>query len=123
MFQVPAYITMTIAATRLYRSLADFSSSTDMYDILYSLPFWAHCGRYRFSAHEALQDGRPVVHGSRRMVATLVPMDRVEVSVHIVSEQYVTPYIRDDDSGISTGDEIHEKSNGMSYDKDAERGV
>jgi hypothetical protein len=57
------------------------------------------------------------------MVATLVPTDRVEVTVHIVSEQYVTPHIGDDDSGISIGDEIYEKSNGMSYDNDAERGV
>ncbi|KAH9968292.1 hypothetical protein BJV74DRAFT_889934 [Russula compacta] len=31
MFLMPALITMSIAATRIYRSLADFSSSTDIY--------------------------------------------------------------------------------------------
>lgn len=93
MFQLPAYITMTIAATRLHRSLVT-SSPTDV-------------------AHEAPQCSCHVFHESRR----------VEVTVHIVSEQYETPQVRDDDLSISTGDEIHGKSNGMSDDKDVERGV
>ena len=34
MFQVPAAITMTIAATRIYRSLVDFSSNvTDQWEV------------------------------------------------------------------------------------------
>jgi len=57
------------------------------------------------------------------MMATSIPMDRVEVTVHIVSEQHVAPQIRDDVSSIRTRDQIHEKSNGMSYDRDMERGV
>jgi len=102
MFQFPAYITMTIAATRLYRSLVDFTfSSTD-------------------AAHGVPKDSCPLVQESRRMMATSIPMDRVEVTVHIVSEQHVAP---DDVSSIRTRDDILGKSNGMSSDRDVERGV
>jgi len=40
MFNLPAWITMAIAATRLYRSLVDSASdATDVYDdVLYSSP-------------------------------------------------------------------------------------
>lgn len=51
------------------------------------------------------------------MMATSIPMDRVEVSVHIVSEQHVAP---DDVSSIRTRDEIFGKSNGM---RDVEHGI
>ena len=34
MFMVPSLITMSVAATRMYRSLADFTSATEVYDIL-----------------------------------------------------------------------------------------
>ena len=38
-FVVPAMITMTVAATRLHRSLTNFSSPPDTYDILpFDLP-------------------------------------------------------------------------------------
>jgi len=58
------------------------------------------------------------------MMATSTPVDRMEVAVHIVSEQYVTPQIRGDELSTSIGEEIHHgNSNGMSYDKDMERGV
>ena len=59
------------------------------------------------------------------MMTTSIPMDRVEVTVHIVSEQHVAPQIRDDVSSIRTRDEILGKSYGMSYDRDvdSERGV
>jgi hypothetical protein len=52
------------------------------------------------------------------MMARSVPMDRVEVSVHIVSEQHVAPQLRDDISSIRTGDETYGKSNVMGYDLD-----
>jgi hypothetical protein len=40
MFLMPSLITMSIAATRMYRSLADLRCPTDVYGILspYSLP-------------------------------------------------------------------------------------
>ena len=110
---------MTIAATRLHRSLVDFaSSSTDVYDILYSLTFLVHCERRRFSAHEVPQDPWRVQE-SKQMILPLNPIDRMGVDVDIVSEQYVTPH----DLSITTGDEVHGKSNGMGNDKDVEHGV
>jgi len=57
------------------------------------------------------------------MIATSTSVDRVEVSIHVVSEQYVTPQIRGDDLSISTGEEIYGNSNGMSHDKDVDHGV
>ena len=57
------------------------------------------------------------------MIVTSTSVDRVEVTVHVVSEQYVTPQIRGDDLSISTGEEIHGNSNGMSHDKDVDHGV
>lgn len=54
------------------------------------------------------------------MMATSTPMDRVEVTVHIVSEQHVAP---DDVSSIRTRDDILGKAKGMSPDRDVEYGV
>jgi hypothetical protein len=37
MFTMPGLITMSIAATRMYRTLADFGNSSDVYAILHFL--------------------------------------------------------------------------------------
>jgi hypothetical protein len=42
MFLIPSLITMSIAATRMYRSLADFFFSADMYDSLIALSSGTH---------------------------------------------------------------------------------
>jgi hypothetical protein len=40
MFQPPSYITIVIAATRMHRSLVDFTSRpTEVYDVFYPLMF------------------------------------------------------------------------------------
>jgi hypothetical protein len=48
LFEVPSLVVMTIAATRMHRSLVDFASgSTEVYDILHFLSYFhAQCGRY-----------------------------------------------------------------------------
>ena len=63
MLQPPSRILVTIGATRMHRSLVDFASrSTDK---------------------TALR--------TKGMETPSTPMDRMEVTVHVVSEQYQTP--------------------------------
>ena len=50
-------------------------------------------------------------------------MDRMEVAVHVVSEQHGTPRIKDDNSSISTNGHMHEKPNGLNRDDDVGRRV
>ena len=129
MFRLPAYITMTIAATRMYRSLSDFTRFTprpnDMYVILSSplFVFHVHRGRCRVRAHKKLQNRYPVFRETKRMNMASVPVDRMEVTVHIVSEQHVTPQMMDDRSSIRTGEKMDRKSNELSRDADVERGL
>ena len=88
MFQLPSVVTMTIAATRMYRSLTDFASSaTDMYQIptFLSSPLLTCCRRlYRASSN--LLKGHTKVSNMQWNVA--MPVDRIEVTVDSTDEQY-----------------------------------
>jgi len=85
MFQPPTWITMSIAATRMHRSLVDFASgSTDI-----------------FSAQGSLQHSN-LPPRPRRIPATLTSLDRMEVAVHVVSEQHVSRQVSSDGSCIDT---------------------
>ena len=88
MFQLPSVVTMTIAATRMYRSLTDFASSaTDMYQILtfLSSPLLTCCRRL-YSASSNLPKGHTKVSNMQWNVA--MPVDRIEVTVDSTDEQY-----------------------------------
>jgi hypothetical protein len=114
---------MTIAATRMHRSLVDFASrSTDVYDVL-SVVFPAHCGQCRFSTPHNLRNNSLPTPEFKRSNATSIPMDRMEVAVHVVSEQHGTPRMKDDNLSISTNEQMHEKPNGLNRDDDVGRRV
>jgi len=68
MFQTPAIIGMTIAATRMYRSLSDFTSSSGAFDAC---------------ATRNITNTDP-----KRMFASPIPLGRVKVAVHTTSEGY-----------------------------------
>jgi len=107
MFQFPAYITMTIAATRLYRSLVDFnSSSTDL-----------------FTTNVDIRNGGTLVPETKRINAASIPISQVEVATDIFSERHVPLSMVDHDSHISTDEKTHDKPEGLSLDGDVERGV
>jgi hypothetical protein len=73
MFQLPSVITMSIAATRMHRSLTDFASSTtDVYDILLIL---ASPG---FTADENPQNGYSKIS---KLQWNETPSNRIEVTV------------------------------------------
>lgn len=82
---------MAIAGTRMHRYLVDFASSPN-HDLQFSSP--------------------PVLETRRRNNTVSIPMNTVEVDVHIVSEQYGATQMRDDTSSISTDEHAREVPKG-----------
>jgi hypothetical protein len=90
MFETPGLIIMTIAATRMHRSLIDFASgSSDMYDSLHFL-FFAQRVQCRFRTNESPQLTSLVLSKAKRTDTGPTALDRVEVSMHTPPEQYST---------------------------------
>ena len=95
MFQLPATITLSIAATRMYRSLTGFiSGSTGMYDpsLLSSFSI-AHCRRRPYSSSlesPPIRDNR----ASNAKPNSPVPMShsRNEVAANTAYEQFPISY-------------------------------
>ena len=119
-------IMMTIAGTRMYRSLADYStSSTDVYALFHLLCFSAHLDRSSFTTHLDIRISGPPAQATRRINATSIPIpiSQVEVSTGIVSERHPTPSMGDYDSHVSTDEQMHEKPNELGIVRDVERGV
>ena len=83
MFQTPGLIAMTIAATRMYRSLTDFNNP----EYYVSGPVLSHANRCRhprlFDSHLSRM-GRTAIAHPKAPVA----VGRVEVAVHTFSEGY-----------------------------------
>jgi len=105
MFQLPSWVTMAIAGTRMYRSLADFASrSTDI-------------------AHNNLQTIKFAVQETNRIDTASCPTNQMEVAVHIVSEQQVTPRMICDDLCTSTDEQMHGKLSGFRRDDNVEHNV
>ena len=99
MFQVPAWITMVIAATRLYRSLAGLASdTTHVYDEFFTPHRLAHCCRFSFNSHGILRNNNVPVRGTKQINVPPAQMNRMEVAVCIVSEEHGTLRTRDDGS-------------------------
>jgi hypothetical protein len=117
-------IMMTIAGTRMYRSLADFTtSSTDVYALLHLLCFPADLNRSSFTTHPDIRSSGPPAQATRRINTTSIPISQVEVSTGIVSERHAMPSMGDYDSHISTDEQTHEKPNELGIVRDVERGV
>jgi hypothetical protein len=96
MFQQPSFMTMVIAATRMHRSLIDFTS-------------------------KEVYDTRPPMQDDKGINAASRPTNPIEVDVHVVSEQHWMSRTTDDESGISMDErQAHDKS---SRDDDLERGI
>ncbi|KAI9461159.1 hypothetical protein F5148DRAFT_248797 [Russula earlei] len=100
MFQTPALVTVTIAATRMYRSLSDYGSR----DISVSLP-----KRSALSTAE-----------TNEIWVSPIPLGRMEVSVHTNSEQYPSPRRGHFDSFVVADGKMHDGPHGLG---DVERGV
>jgi len=95
MFQIPAMITMSIVATRIYRSLADFSPRfTELYDTVSSLSLLsAQCGRCRRSAcvRHNLPPSGFTTSKTNSVPAPSVPPEPMDVVMLSTYEQSQTP--------------------------------
>ena len=104
---------MVIAATRMHRSLVDFTTgSTDMCDTL-ALSFspHPHYGRCLPSANDSFQDSGIAVVKAKRAHAAQIPLDRMDVTVHIVSEPRLARQTGDDDSCASVDEQARNEQN------------
>jgi hypothetical protein len=91
MFLMPVFITMSIAATRMYRSLADFHCSTDVYvtssELLTVLTLCGHCHRSVDSVSPPRILGSAIPNFQSTFTVPARPR-RVEVAVHTAHEKY-----------------------------------
>jgi len=104
-FNFPALITMSIAATRIYRSLADFNSS---------------------STNIAIVPPDPIAFATprtNRVPAQTITLETVEVAANGTYEQYQTPRTSRNDSSISGEESLCEKPASLGLDYDVERGA
>jgi len=108
MFQTPALIGMSIAATRMYRSLTDFTNSDRTSFTTYGTP----------KAHSANTDPKVVFSAP-------VPLDRVEVAIHTSSEEYPSTDMSQCASygQFSTDSQSQDTSLVLSIGSDLENGV
>jgi hypothetical protein len=100
MFQEPAFVTMAIAATRMHRSLVNFTSRP-----------------------KDLCNSPPPIPDAKYSNAARRPSNLMEVAVHMVSEQHWISQTTEDESGISTDAQTREKQSSLCRDDDLERGV
>ncbi|KAF8492442.1 hypothetical protein F5888DRAFT_916436 [Russula emetica] len=109
MVLTPGVIAMTIAATRLHRSLVDYASGFP--DVV--------------SARENinLPMSSAVSSNIKRAQAALNSPDRIEVTVHTAFEQHTTTQTNDYDSYNCTNEQVHEKPNAWGLGNDVERGM
>jgi hypothetical protein len=94
MFFMPAFITLSIAATRMYRSLADFHWSTDVYVISFKLlTVLTLCGHSHRSVDSVSPPKIPgsAIPNSQSTFTVPAPPRRVEVAVHTAHEKYCHP--------------------------------
>ena len=79
----------------------------------------AHCCRFRFNLHGILRNKDFPV----QVNATPVQMDRLGVTVRIVSEEHGTLHTRDSGSSGNIDEQMHGKPNGLRVGDDVERGM
>ncbi|KAH9034467.1 hypothetical protein EDB85DRAFT_2289062 [Lactarius pseudohatsudake] len=108
MFQTPSLIVMSIAATRMYRSLTDFTSTSGLLD----------------STHT--RSGRTTTSEIKRISTAPIPLDRIgmEVAVHRSYEEDYPPVHGDRYSSyVSTDSHSQDKPPALDADNDLENGV
>lgn len=108
MFQTPSLIVMSIAATRMYRSLTDFTSTSGLLDSTQT------------------RSGRTTTSEPKRISTAPIPLDRIgmEVAVHRSYEEDYPPVHGDRYSSyVSTDSHSQDKPPALDADNDLENGV
>lgn len=107
MFLMPSLVTMSIAATRMYRSLADFCSNDVAMD-----------------SENAPRLGRAVSNPKSNFTVP-APPKRMEEAVHTTREKYLTSSA--DQNVLHAGNDrpgqLHEEQDGLSFNNDVESDI
>jgi hypothetical protein len=119
MFQFPWMISISIAATRMYRSLTDFVSGvSDMYGISLFRSFFSSaycCYRYPHGT-EASPQGASGTTLKFSQNAVVQPLKQLEVAVHSTKEWYPMAQLSADGSYASTDGPVTPKPIGLTSD-------
>jgi len=120
MFLSTSLIVMSIAATRIHRSLIDFAyENTEVYDRGTPTPAPAHNGRPSHGSSEqnssrTLASGRAQADPrDNRSASLFTPPNRMEVTIHVVYEEYQTPPSVRSGSVVSAEEALGEKPAGL----------
>jgi len=103
-FQLPAVLTMAVAATRMHRSLVHFTHG----------PSDALRENFQSTGFKFTTINPPR--------ATRIPLSPIEITTHTVSEQHPTLLTDDHDLSIDIGQDVRLKPSGSCVDEDIERG-
>ena len=126
MFQVPSMTIMTIAATRMYRSLAYFASeTTDMLDILPFLFLQADRSPCLFRVYDSPQTSGRIFPRAKGTPQARLSVTRMEVTMHTVYEQYPASETShpSDDSWTVVDEQLRHNPLARSSDDILERGT
>jgi hypothetical protein len=91
MFLMPTLVTMSIAATWMYRSLSDFLCSADVYVVPSRLiTLLTSCGQYHSSV-DSVRPPRigPAIQNSNSTLTVPAPPTQVELVVQTAHEKYI----------------------------------
>jgi len=126
MFWGASLITLSIAATRIHRSLIDFAyENTEVYD-RGTLPFTpadsgpgSH-GSSEPSNSKTLANGR-TDSKVNQSASLFTPPNRMEVTIHMAYEEYQKPPSMHSDSAVSAEEGLGEKPTGLGLGDDVEK--
>jgi hypothetical protein len=126
MFSMPALITMSIAATRMYRSLADFVLD-DVYGVHSFNCSWTHSGQCLLSRKglDNFQITGGTVPNVKWTTSMTIPPNQVEVTVNRdtyerwQSPAQTDPYV----SFINIDGQLGDNPRGLNLDHDVESNV
>ena len=116
--RIPAVVTMTIAATRMHRSLVDFSNPV-VCAILHIFLVQLIMTKCHFSARENFQTSGPKFAKPKPVRVTPIPL---ETSTFIISQQHMTRQMNDHGWSASMDEDGYEGPNGSTLEEYIGRG-
>ncbi|KAH9956517.1 hypothetical protein BC827DRAFT_1385966 [Russula dissimulans] len=128
LFWVPSLVALSIAATRIHRSLADFAyENTGVYGKGSFIPAPPHDGRRPHTLSEP-NGSKTLATGSGHTApkanpsgSLFTPPNDLEVTIHMAYEGYQTPTSIHSGSVVSGEEQLGEKPAGLGLDNDVEK--
>jgi len=123
LFWVPSLVALSIAATRIHRSLADFAyENTEVYGKGSFTPASPHSG---WRSHELSEPNGSKTLASGRTApkvnlsgSLFTPPNTLEVAIHMVYEEFQTPPSIPSGSGVDREEQLGKKPAGLGLDGD-----